>query len=89
MAFAACRDRRVQRGKSRHVSYVAAGAPGATAHALPAPQAGLISALAQAVIQNDPEKWHLMGWGALIGVLIIAFDWLLSKTTRSLRMPPR
>jgi uncharacterized oligopeptide transporter (OPT) family protein len=29
-----------------------------------------------------------MGWGALIGAIIIAFDWLLSKTTRSMRMPP-
>jgi len=69
-------------------AYGFAGAPGATAHALPAPQAGLISALAQAVIQNDPEKWQLMGWGALIGAAIIAVDWLLSKTTRSLRLPP-
>ena len=40
------------------------------------------------MIQKDSEKWHLMGWGALIGVVIIMFDWLLSKTTRSLRMPP-
>jgi putative OPT family oligopeptide transporter len=69
-------------------AYGFAGAPGATAHALPAPQAGLISALAQAVIQNDPEKWQLMGWGALIGVFIIAFDWMLSKTTKSMRLPP-
>jgi putative OPT family oligopeptide transporter len=69
-------------------AYGFAGAPGATAHALPAPQAGLISALAQAVIQNDPEKWHLMGWGALVGAGVIAVDWLLSKSTRSMRMPP-
>ncbi|HYC09734.1 MAG TPA: oligopeptide transporter, OPT family, partial [Steroidobacteraceae bacterium] len=69
-------------------AYGFAGAPGATAHALPAPQAGLISALAQAVIQNDPEKWQLMGWGAVIGAAIITFDWLLSKTTRTLRLPP-
>jgi len=69
-------------------AYGFAGAPGAGAHALPAPQAGLISALAQAVIQNDPEKWLLMGRGALIGGGIIAVDWLLSKTTRSLRLPP-
>ncbi len=69
-------------------AYGFAGAPGATAHALPAPQAGLISALAQAVIQNDPEKWRLMGWGVLVGAVIIAFDWVLSKTTRSARMPP-
>jgi len=69
-------------------AYGFAGAPGATAHALPAPQAGLISALGQAVIQNDPEKWRLMGWGALIGVCIIAADWALSKATRSMRLPP-
>ena len=29
-----------------------------------------------------------MGWGALVGAVIILFDWLLSKTTRSMRMPP-
>ena len=69
-------------------AYGFAGAPGATAHALPAPQAGLISALAQAVIQNDPEKWRLMGWGALVGAIIIAVDWVLAKTTRSVRLPP-
>jgi putative OPT family oligopeptide transporter len=40
------------------------------------------------VIQNDPEKWQLMGWGALIGAVIIAVDWALSKTTRSMRLPP-
>ena len=69
-------------------AYGFAGAPGATAHALPAPQAGLISALAQAVIQNDPEKWQLMSWGALVGAIIVAVDWLLARTTRSLRLPP-
>ncbi len=69
-------------------AYGFAGAPGATAHALPAPQAGLISALAQAVIQSDPEKWRLMGGGALIGAGVIVFDWLLSRTTKSLRLPP-
>src|SRR5205823_8108935 len=56
-------------------AYGFAGAPGASAHALPAPQAGLISALGQAVIQNDPEKWQLMGWGVLIGAAIITLDW--------------
>jgi len=69
-------------------AYGFAGAPGAGAHALPAPQAGLISALGQAVIQNDPEKWQLMGLGCLIGAGIIALDWLLSRTTRSMRLPP-
>lgn len=69
-------------------AYGFAGAPGAGTHALPAPQAGLISALGQAVIQSDPEKWQLMGLGALIGAGIIAVDFLLKKTTRSLRLPP-
>jgi putative OPT family oligopeptide transporter len=69
-------------------AYGFAGAPGAGPHALPAPQAGLISALGQAVIQNDPEKWQLMGLGALVGAGMIAFDWVLSKTTRSMRLPP-
>jgi putative OPT family oligopeptide transporter len=69
-------------------AYGFAGAPGAGAHALPAPQAGLISALGQAVIQADPEKWQLMGLGALVGAGIIVIDWLLSKTTRSMRLPP-
>lgn len=65
------------------------GAPGVNpAHALPAPQAGLISALAQSVIQNDVEKWKLMGLGALIGGACIVVDWALSKTRKSLRLPP-
>ncbi|HET7650052.1 MAG TPA: oligopeptide transporter, OPT family [Gammaproteobacteria bacterium] len=65
------------------------GAPGVNpAHALPAPQAGLISALAQSVIQNDVEKWKLMGLGALIGGASIILDWALSKTRKSLRLPP-
>jgi len=69
-------------------AYGFAGAPGAGAHALPAPQAGLISALGQAVIQNDPEKWQLMALGAVIGAGIILVDFILSKATRSLRLPP-
>ena len=64
------------------------GAPGATAHALPAPQAGLISALGQGVIENDTEKWVLMGVGAIVGIACIVLDKLLSKTTKSLRLPP-
>ena len=64
------------------------GAPGATAHALPAPQAGLISALGQGVIENDTEKWSLMGVGALIGIACILLDWALSKSSKSMRLPP-
>src|SRR5579859_1042151 len=68
-------------------AYGFVGAPGAGIHALPAPQAGLISSLGSAVIQNDPEKWHLMEWGVLIGVIIIAIDFVLSKATKW-RLPP-
>ncbi len=68
-------------------AYGFVGAPGAGIHALPAPQAGLISSLASAVIQNDSEKWHLMEWGVGIGVVIILIDYILSKTTKY-RLPP-
>ena len=65
------------------------GAPGVNpAHALAAPQAGLISSLAQGVIQNDPEKWRLMGIGVVIGIVCIVIDALLTKTTKSVRLPP-
>ncbi|MGH8372815.1 MAG: OPT family oligopeptide transporter, partial [Gammaproteobacteria bacterium] len=65
------------------------GAPGVDpARALPAPQAGLISALAQSVIQSDLEKWKLMGIGAGIGAVGIAFDAVLARTTKKMRLPP-
>lgn len=64
------------------------GAPGVNpAHALPAPQAGLISALAQGVIQNNID-WSLIGLGAAIGVGLIVLDAILAGTTRSVRLPP-
>ncbi len=64
------------------------GAPGADpAHALPAPQAGLISALAQGVIQHNID-WSLIGIGAIIGVVIIIVDEILARTTNGPRLPP-
>jgi putative OPT family oligopeptide transporter len=64
------------------------GAPGANpATALPAPQAGLISALAQGVIQNNID-WSLIGLGAGIGVALIVLDAVLAGTTKSVRLPP-
>ncbi|GGA45292.1 OPT family oligopeptide transporter [Dyella nitratireducens] len=64
------------------------GAPGVDpAHALPAPQAGLISALAQGVIQNNID-WSLIGIGAAIGVGLIVLDAILAGTTKSVRLPP-
>ena len=65
------------------------GAPGVNpAHALAAPQAGLISSLAQGVIQNDPEKWQLMGYGVGIGIVCILIDAVMTRTTKSVRLPP-
>ena len=64
------------------------GAPGVDpARALPAPQAGLISALAQGVIQNNID-WWLIIMGGVIGVVSIVLDAVLIKTTKSVRLPP-
>ena len=68
-------------------TYGFAGVPGADpAKALAAPQAGLISALAQGVIENNID-WSLIGVGAVIGVVIIVLDAILAVTTRSVRLP--
>ncbi|MGA7539930.1 MAG: oligopeptide transporter, OPT family [Steroidobacteraceae bacterium] len=64
------------------------GAPGVnSAHALPAPQAGLISALAQGVIQHN-INWSALGMGGLIGAASIAFDALLRRTGKRAALPP-
>ena len=55
-------------------------------HALPAPQATLISALANGVIAGH-INWGLIGVGALIGVAIIALDETLKAKTRY-QLPP-
>jgi putative OPT family oligopeptide transporter len=70
-------------------AYGFVGAPGAELlpHPLPAPQAGLISSLAQGVIAADID-WSLIRMGALIGVGIIVFDEILARTTRHMRVPP-
>ncbi len=64
------------------------GAPGANpAHALPAPQAGLISALAQGVIQHNID-WSAILIGGAIGAVIIGADLLLKRTSKILSLPP-
>ena len=64
------------------------GAPGVNpAHALAAPQAGLISALAQGVLQNDID-WSALAVGGLIGAGCIAFDEVLRRTVKGARLPP-
>jgi putative OPT family oligopeptide transporter len=64
------------------------GAPGADpAHALPAPQAGLISALAKGVV-TGAVPWDMIGIGAAIGVAIIILDELLGLANKGPRLPP-
>ena len=53
---------------------------------LPAPQATLISALAQGVIGGNLE-WTMIGIGALVGVGLILLDTLLGAMNK-LRIPP-
>ncbi|HWW20150.1 MAG TPA: oligopeptide transporter, OPT family, partial [Steroidobacteraceae bacterium] len=68
-------------------AYGFAGTPGADpAHALAAPQAALISALAQGVIQRNLE-WSLLGAGVLIGLGLIVLDLALKRGTRA-SLPP-
>ena len=61
-------------------------AMGSAAHALPAPQATLISTLAKGVINGD-APWRLIGIGALVGLAVVAVDELLRKFTR-FSLPP-
>ncbi len=49
-------------------------------HPLPAPQAGLISALAQGVLLNNVD-WSLIGVGVGIGVAMIIIDRVLRRAT--------
>ena len=57
------------------------------ARALAAPQAGLISALAQGVIQGNID-WSLIGLGAAMGVALIVLDALLGRFSKSASLPP-
>ena len=69
-------------------AYGFAGTPGTThEHPLPAPQAGLISALAQGVIQNNID-WGLIQVGGLIGVIMIIVDEILRRATKSAHLSP-
>ena len=59
---------------------------GAGPHALPAPQATLISALAKGVIQGQIQ-WNLIGIGVLIGAGVIIIDEVL-RATSTWQLPP-
>jgi len=68
-----------------------AGAPNAGPGALPAPQASLISSLAQGVL-GGTLRWDLLGYGAVIIAVVIVIDEWLGVRARSngkgLRLPP-
>ena len=69
-----------------NVAFGFQGAPGAGPNALPAPQAALISAIAQGVLGGNLD-WNLIGLGALIGVGVIVIDELLRRSKRY-SLPP-
>jgi putative OPT family oligopeptide transporter len=62
------------------------GAPGAGPDALAAPQAALISAIAQGVLGANLD-WKLIGIGAGIGVVVVIIDEALRKSKRG-SLPP-
>ena len=54
------------------------GAPGAGPNALAAPQAALISSIAQGVLGGNLD-WNLVGLGAAIGAVVVVLDKLLKR----------
>jgi len=62
------------------------GVPGAGKDALAAPQAALITAIAQGVLGGNLD-WGLIGTGAAIGAAVIAADETLRKTRKG-SLPP-
>lgn len=62
------------------------GAPGAGENALSAPQASLISAIAQGVLGGNLD-WNLVGLGATIGAGVILLDEVLKRSGKG-AMPP-
>lgn len=63
------------------------GAPGAGPNALAAPQASLISAIAQGVLGGNLD-WNLVGLGAAIGAGVIIVDEMLGRSGRGGSLPP-
>src|SRR4051794_28062405 len=64
------------------------GAPGAKATALAAPQAAIISTIAQGVLGGSLD-WGLIGQGAMIGVVAVIVDEGLKRSSgKRLHLPP-
>ncbi|MGP9759651.1 OPT family oligopeptide transporter [Corynebacterium sp. AOP12-C2-36] len=65
-----------------------AGTPGAGPDALAAPQAGLLSSVAEGIF-GDSLDWGLIGLGALIGIGVIIVDEVLTRTSgKRFSLPP-
>jgi putative OPT family oligopeptide transporter len=69
-----------------YVAFGFAGMPGAGPNALAAPQAALISALAQGVLGGD-LNWTMIGYGAATGVALVILDEIMGHF-KLLRLPP-
>ncbi len=69
-----------------NVTFGFQGAPGAGENALAAPQAALITAIAQGVLGGNLD-WNLIGLGAAIGAGVIAIDEVLRRSGRG-SLPP-
>jgi putative OPT family oligopeptide transporter len=64
------------------------GAPGARANALPAPQAAIISTIAQGVLGGSLD-WGLIREGAIIGVVAVIIDEVLKASSgKRMHLPP-
>lgn len=69
-----------------NTAYGFAGTPGSGPNALAAPQAALISALAQGVLGGSLNL-RMIEYGALLGAVVIAIDGMLGRAGR-MRLPP-
>lgn len=67
-------------------AYGFAGVAGAGPEALAAPQAALISTLAQGVLGGALD-WKIIGYGAFLGVVVVVLDILLGRA-KKFRLPP-
>ncbi|MEP7315286.1 MAG: oligopeptide transporter, OPT family [Sphingomicrobium sp.] len=69
-----------------NTAFTFAGAPGAKEGALAAPQAALISTIAQGVLGGTLD-WSLIGIGVAIGAAVILVDEVLRKSTANYSLP--
>jgi len=69
-----------------NTAYGFAGTPGSGSNALAAPQAALISALAEGVLGGQLNL-RMLGYGGLFGALVIAVDALMGRGGK-MRLPP-